>query len=57
MIGKFCVTCTYAMIYVYSSELYPTVARNIGVGSSSMVARVGSILAPFVKELVIIFKV
>ncbi|RWS23966.1 organic cation transporter protein-like protein, partial [Leptotrombidium deliense] len=51
MVGKFCVTASYAMIYVYSAELYPTVARNVGVGSSSMVARIGSIMAPFVKEL------
>ncbi|XP_054167878.1 organic cation transporter protein-like [Oppia nitens] len=51
MIGKFCVTCSFGMIYVYSAEIYPTVVRNVGVGSSSMVGRIGSILAPFVKEL------
>ncbi|CAG2117590.1 unnamed protein product, partial [Medioppia subpectinata] len=51
MFGKFCVTCSFGIIYVYSAEIYPTVVRNVGVGSSSMVGRVGSILAPFVKEL------
>jgi OCT family organic cation transporter-like MFS transporter 4/5 len=52
MIGKFCVTCSFGIIYVYSAEIYPTVVRGVGVGSSSMVGRIGSILAPFVKELV-----
>lgn len=52
MIGKLCISSSFAMIYVYSAELFPTVVRNIGVGSCSMMARVGSILAPYVKELV-----
>ena len=52
MIGKFCVTSSFGIIYVYSAEIYPTVVRNVGVGSSSMVGRIGSILAPFVKEMV-----
>lgn len=51
MFGKFCITASFAIIYVYSAEIYPTVIRNVGVGSSSMIARIGSILAPFVKEL------
>lgn len=49
--GKFCVTCSFAIIYVYSAQIYPTVIRTIGVGSSSTVARIGSILAPFIKDL------
>ena len=51
MFGKFFVTCTFAIIYLYSCEVYPTVVRTVGLGSSSMVARIGSIIAPFVKEL------
>lgn len=49
--GKFFVTCSFAIIYLYSCEVYPTVVRTVGLGSSSMVGRVGSIIAPFVKEL------
>ncbi|KAG1714395.1 Organic cation transporter protein [Nymphon striatum] len=60
MAGKLCITASFAMIYVYAAELFPTVVRNIGIGSCSMVARIGSILAPYVKELVshiqVIFK-
>lgn len=56
MIGKFCITCSYGLIYVYAAEIYPTVLRQTGVGSCSIAARLGSIMAPFVKNLVIFFK-
>ncbi len=52
MAGKFCVTASFAIIYVYSTQIYPTVMRTIGLGTSSMVARIGSVLAPFIKDLV-----
>ncbi|XP_022237073.1 organic cation transporter protein-like isoform X2 [Limulus polyphemus] len=51
MFGKFCISASFGIVYVYSAELFPTVVRNVGVGSSSMCARVGSMVAPFVKEL------
>ncbi|XP_070546898.1 organic cation transporter protein-like [Ptychodera flava] len=46
MIGKFCITCSFGVIYIFSAEMYPTPARNSGVGVCSMCARVGGILAP-----------
>lgn len=51
MIGKFCITGTFGILYLYSSELFPTVVRNVAIGSCSTCARVGSIVAPFVREL------
>ena len=27
MIGKFCITATFAIIYMYSAEIFPTVVR------------------------------
>ncbi|XP_022244729.1 organic cation transporter protein-like [Limulus polyphemus] len=51
MVGKFCITASFGIIYVFSAEVFPTVVRNVGVGSSSTCARVGSMIAPFVKEL------
>ncbi|XP_047499824.1 organic cation transporter protein-like isoform X2 [Penaeus chinensis] len=51
MFGKFCITASYAIIYVLTAEIFPTVVRNVGVGASSMVARVGGALAPFVNLL------
>lgn len=43
---------SFTTVYLFSGELFPTVVRNIGVGASSMCARLGSILAPFVVSLV-----
>ncbi|KAF8778718.1 Organic cation transporter protein like [Argiope bruennichi] len=51
LVGKFCITATFATLYVYSAEIFPTVVRNVGLGTGSTVARVGSIVAPFVREL------
>ena len=38
-------------MYVYSAEIFPTVVRAVGVGSSSVFARVGGMVAPFVGSL------
>jgi putative MFS transporter len=37
---------TYAGVYAYTPELFPTWMRATGVGLASAVGRVGSILAP-----------
>ncbi|KAK3878474.1 hypothetical protein Pcinc_016892 [Petrolisthes cinctipes] len=51
MLGKLCITASYAIIYVLTAEIFPTVVRNVGVGSSSMVARIGGALAPYINLL------
>ncbi|KAI8503342.1 hypothetical protein Bbelb_191630 [Branchiostoma belcheri] len=51
MIGKFCITASFGVTYVFSAEIFPTVVRQIGMGMSSMSARVGGIAAPFVNLL------
>ncbi|KAG8034523.1 hypothetical protein G9C98_007599 [Cotesia typhae] len=42
---------SFTTVYLFSGELFPTVVRNIGVGTSSMCARIGSMVAPFVVSL------
>lgn len=52
MTGKFFVSVGFSAIYMYTPEMYPTPIRAIGIGVGSMFARVGSLLAPFVADLV-----
>jgi hypothetical protein len=39
---------TFAIIYPYSAELYPTVVRSVGMSLSSCFARIGGAVAPFI---------
>lgn len=50
-LGMLGLSLSFPTVYIYSGELFPTVIRNIGVGVSSMSARIGSMLAPFVAGL------
>lgn len=51
VMAKMCVAASFLIIYVFSSEIYPTVVRNVGLGTSSTCARTGIIIVPFLKEL------
>ena len=53
MIGKLAITSSYGTVYVFSTEQFPTVIRNAGLGACSMSARIGGILAPYINLLVI----
>ncbi|KAI8421826.1 hypothetical protein MSG28_009775 [Choristoneura fumiferana] len=50
-IGVVCSFINFVVVYLYCTELFPTVVRNAALGFSSMLARVGSMMAPFVIEL------
>ncbi|XP_074660100.1 organic cation transporter-like protein isoform X2 [Tubulanus polymorphus] len=50
-VGKFCCTAAYGIIYIHTSELYPTNFRNRAVGIASAFARIGSMTAPFAAYL------
>uniref|UniRef100_A0A667ZEM3 Si:dkey-119m7.4 n=1 Tax=Myripristis murdjan TaxID=586833 RepID=A0A667ZEM3_9TELE len=48
MVGKFGITASLSIIYVYSAEVFPTVIRQNGIGIGSMCARAGGVLAPII---------
>ncbi|XP_068716131.1 organic cation transporter-like protein isoform X2 [Montipora foliosa] len=48
MVGKFSVMNSFDAIFVFSAELFPTVIRNLGLGTSSAAGRLGAITSPFV---------
>uniref|UniRef100_A0A8C3IHL2 Major facilitator superfamily (MFS) profile domain-containing protein n=1 Tax=Chrysemys picta bellii TaxID=8478 RepID=A0A8C3IHL2_CHRPI len=51
VVGKGCLAASFNCVYLYTSELYPTVIRYTGMGFSNTMARLGSIIAPLVKML------
>ena len=46
LIGKAAVVSCFCIIFLYSSEVFPTVIRTVGVGSCTFFGRLGSLLAP-----------
>ncbi|XP_055889222.1 organic cation transporter protein-like [Biomphalaria glabrata] len=56
MVGKFCITASYAIIYLMAAELFPTVVRSIGMGVASMSTSIGGILATIFLDLQVISK-
>ncbi|XP_077985515.1 organic cation transporter protein-like [Glandiceps talaboti] len=51
MVAKMCIAVSYSMVFIYGMEIYPTVARNAGMGVSAMSAGVGVIISPYVMLL------
>jgi len=48
ILAKFFITISFDGVYLYTAELFPTAIRNIGVGTSTAAARIGSICSPFI---------
>lgn len=51
-VGKLGVTIGFAVIYFWCAEIFPTLVRNSLMGASSMFARVGSVFAPVIADIV-----
>ncbi|KAJ1105707.1 hypothetical protein NDU88_003112 [Pleurodeles waltl] len=49
VLGKGSLACSFSCAFLYTSELYPTVIRQSGLGYVSTMARLGGIVAPMVK--------
>ena len=51
LIGNFSTTLCFAILYMYTGELMPTTVRAAGVGSSSLVSKIGGTLSTTVAAL------
>ncbi|EDW84202.1 uncharacterized protein Dwil_GK14010 [Drosophila willistoni] len=51
MLGKLLIAGSFAVIYNYSAELFPTVVRNSAMGLGSMCARLSGALTPLITLL------
>ncbi|XP_042857513.1 organic cation transporter protein-like [Penaeus japonicus] len=51
LVGKFFITGSYNILYLVSSEVFPTCIRSRGLNLSSTMARLSSILSPFIIQL------
>lgn len=51
LLGKFGASAAFAIIFVYSAELFPTILRNSLMGVACLFARVGGMISPYIADL------
>ncbi|CAG5132593.1 unnamed protein product, partial [Candidula unifasciata] len=51
LIGKCGAAAAFAIVYIYSAELFPTVLRNSLMGVVCLFARLGGMVSPYVADL------
>ncbi|XP_076444017.1 uncharacterized protein LOC143282301 [Babylonia areolata] len=51
LLGKFSITATFATLFLYTPEQFPTNLRNASLGVASMAGRVGGMIAPYSRTL------
>lgn len=53
MCARFGITAVYSVVTLHTAELFPTRLRSSALGTSSTIAHVGSIAAPFVVDFLV----
>lgn len=48
---RFAITATYLIMYTYSTEIYPTVIRALGLGINAVSGRIAACLVPVIIDL------
>jgi len=51
LIGKFGASASFAIVFIFTAELFPTPVRNSAIGLCSTSARIGGLLAPTIASL------
>ncbi|XP_034058158.1 putative transporter SVOPL isoform X5 [Gymnodraco acuticeps] len=44
------VSMNFNVVYIYTAEVYPTVARSLGMGFCTSFSRIGGMIAPFISQ-------
>ena len=52
LVSRFGIAVLFGVLYVYTGELFPTVIRSIVMGTVSVGARIGSIISPYLYDVV-----
>ena len=52
LVSRFGIAVLFGVLYVYTGELFPTVIRSIVMGTVSIGARIGSIISPYLYDVV-----
>ena len=50
--GRMIIGIAFGVAYIYTVELSPTILRSNAMSTSSICARVGGVIAPFIGQLV-----
>ncbi|XP_034382555.1 putative transporter SVOPL isoform X2 [Cyclopterus lumpus] len=45
------VSMNFNVVYIYTAEVYPTVARSLGMGFCTSFSRIGGMIAPFIAQV------
>ena len=53
LIGKFAITCAFIVIFIYTTELFPTKYRSIALGQVSGIGSIGSLSSPYINDLLV----
>lgn len=53
-LGKTLISVCFLIVFMLSAELVPTYVRNISIGMASMFAQIGSGIAPYIVDLLVI---
>ncbi|XP_050390285.1 organic cation transporter protein [Patella vulgata] len=51
VIGKMGITAAFAIMWIYTTELFPTPFRNSAVGTSSLMARIAAAISPYIANI------
>ncbi|KAJ8303386.1 hypothetical protein KUTeg_019782 [Tegillarca granosa] len=51
LIGKLCVSCATAAVFVFEGEIYPTTVRSFLKGGGLACGQVGSMIAPYIGKI------